>query len=279
MLTSLTPLLKPAVEGSRAIGSFNVYSYETIRGVLEAGAATKTPVIVAFGERYLPQMSFDTVVAICTTVAENVDVDYAIHLDHCKSLDNIYRAMKAGFTSVMIDGSALRFDDNIALTARAVDVAHALGVSVEAELGSLASGDDSQEGEHGDTQEYTDPERAQEFVERTRTDALAVSIGTVHGTYKAEPRIRLDILRSIREEVPVPLVLHGGSGTPPDTLDACIAEGIAKINVNTEISTHAATSVSNYLHETARPHLSTVSEHLVGSVKDIVSTYITMFSR
>lgn len=214
MRSNLTGMLAAAQSGGYAIGNFNVYSYETIRGVLEAGAATGTPVIVAFGERYLPNMDFRTVVALCETVAADLTVDYAIHLDHCKSMANCYRALAAGFTSVMYDGSALPFEENLANTAAVVQVAHALGASVEAELGSLASGDNSQESEDNETQSYTDPEQARDFVARTGVDALAVSIGTVHGNYKGEPNVRVDILQDIRAAVDTPLVLHGGSGTP-----------------------------------------------------------------
>ena len=272
------PLLAAAQSGQYAVGSFNVYSYETIRGVLEAGAAARRPVIVAFGERYLENMDFATVVGICRSVAANLDVDYAIHLDHCKSLDNVYRAIHAGFTSVMYDGSALPFEENLANTAAVVKVAHALGVSVEAELGSLASGADSQEREDNDEQVYTDPAEAADFVGRTGCDALAVSIGTVHGAYKGKPNIRLDILAGIREVVDAPLVLHGGSGTPEDVVAACIAGGITKINVNTEISMDASGRLKNFLETAGTPHLSIISGHLVEYVTDSVTTYINQFS-
>lgn len=276
MPTNITGMLERAQRGQYAVGNFNVYSYETIRGVLEAGAAAGKPVIVAFGERYLENMDFATVVAICESVAANLDVEYAIHLDHCKSLDNVYRAIKAGFTSVMYDGSALPFDQNLANTAAVVKVAHALGVSVEAELGSLASGDNSQESEDNDSQVYTDPAEAADFVARSGCDALAVSIGTVHGSYKGEPHIRLDILAGIREAVDVPLVLHGGSGTPDDVIAACIAGGIAKINVNTEISLDAATRLKESLAEST-PHLSVISRRLVSYVTASVTGYIQQF--
>ena len=278
MLTNMGPLLAAAQSGQYAVGSFNVYSYETIRGVLEAGAAARRPVIVAFGERYLENMDFATVVGICRSVAANLDVDYAIHLDHCKSLDNVYRAIHAGFTSVMYDGSALPFEENLANTAAVVKVAHALGVSVEAELGSLASGADSQEREDNDEQVYTDPAEAAAFVGRTGCDALAVSIGTVHGAYKGKPNIRLDILAGIREVVDAPLVLHGGSGTPEDVVAACIAGGITKINVNTEISMDASGRLKNFLETAGTPHLSIISGHLVEYVTDSVTTYINQFS-
>lgn len=277
MLTSLNPLLADAESGPVAVGSFNVYSYETIRGVLEAGAATSVPVILAFGERYLENMDFPTVAAITRSVAAGLDVDHVLHLDHCKSLDHVYQAIAAGFTSVMYDGSALPFEENLANTAAVCQVAHALGVSVEAELGSLASGANSQESEGALTHVYTDPAQAREFTERTGTDALAVSIGTVHGAYKGEPNIRLDILREIRAEVGTPLVLHGGSGTPDDVVRECIRQGIRKINVNTEISTYASNRLREHLAGSAVVHLSELSLTLTTSVKEAATGYIDLF--
>lgn len=279
MRSNLTGMLAAAQSGGYAIGNFNVYSYETIRGVLEAGAATGTPVIVAFGERYLPNMDFRTVVALCETVAADLTVDYAIHLDHCKSMANCYRALAAGFTSVMYDGSALPFEENLANTAAVVQVAHALGASVEAELGSLASGDNSQESEDNETQSYTDPEQARDFVARTGVDALAVSIGTVHGNYKGEPNVRVDILQDIRAAVDTPLVLHGGSGTPDDVVAACIANGITKINVNTELSTFGAQRARTFLDATPSAHLSTLSTRITEAVTESVTGYINQFAR
>jgi fructose-bisphosphate aldolase class II len=278
MITSMKPLLAAAQADRQAVGSFNVYSYETVRGVLEAGAKTGKPVIVAFGERYLENMGFDTLVGMCTTVAAGLDVEYAIHLDHCKSLDHVYQAIHAGFTSVMYDGSALPFAENATNTAAVVKVAHALGVSVEAELGSLASGTDSQESEDNDQQVYTDPAEAAEFVALTGCDALAVSIGTVHGAYKGTPNIRLDILDGIRAAVDTPLVLHGGSGTPEDVIADCIRGGITKINVNTEISMHASAQLKAFLADAGTPHLSVISNRLVDYVAESVTAYIHQFA-
>ena len=263
------------------MGSFNVYSYETIRGVLEAGAQLRQPVIVAFGERYLANMDFATVGAVTRSVAASLDVEYALHLDHCKNLDNVYRAMAAGFTSVMYDGSGLVFEDNLANTARVVAVAHALGISVEAELGSLAAGSDSEEtgGTSGADQVYTDPGQARQFVAETSVDALAVSIGTVHGRYTGEPNIRVDLLRAIRAEVDVPLVLHGGSGTPEAVIVDCVEHGIRKINVNTEISISAANRLGAFMAATPSAHLSTLSSRLVEYVRESVCDYIRLFGR
>ena len=277
MLVNLSGILKDAQQGGYAAGSFNVYSYETIRGVLESAQALNTPAIVAFGARYLENMELETVRSITKKESERLGVKAALHLDHCASLDTIYRAIPAGFTSVMYDGSALDFEQNAANTAKVVEAAHACGVSVEAELGSLAAGSGSNEGQKSDREIYTDPQQAKEFVRLTGVDCLAVSIGTVHGMYKGTPVIRVDILKQIKDSVAIPLVLHGGSGTPEDTIKDCIRNGICKINVNTEISEYAVAQIKALLSGDKMPHLSAVSLKTVGYVREVVDKYMHIF--
>ena len=275
-MVNMKTVLSLAREGKFAVGSFNVYSYETIKGVLESAQERQIPAIVAFGERYLENMDFDTVVGIVSSVSKSIDIPFALHLDHCNNIENVYRAIKAGFTSVMYDGSALSFEENVANTAKVVEVAHANKVSVEAELGSLASGEYSHEGSAADEEIYTNPDQARDFVERTGVDALAVSIGTVHGIYKGEPNIRVDILKKIREKVDVPLVLHGGSGTPEDKIRECIQNGICKINVNTEISVFTVDKL-NELQRDKSYHLSVLSIKQIAYIKEVVGKYMLMF--
>lgn len=278
MLVNLKEIVAPAYEGRYAVGSFNCYSYETFRGCIAAGEETGTPVIAAFGAAYLANMSLDTAHAIVASLARAASIPVCLHLDHCSDLDVIHRAIAAGFGSVMYDGSALPFAENVANTRTVCRAAHACGVSVEAELGSLAVGAESHEGRAEDVEQYTDPQTAREFVAETGADALAVSIGTVHGLYKGKPHIRTDILEEIQRAVDVPLVLHGGSGTPENDLRACIARGIAKINVNTEISQAVVAQTAELLtHE--RPHYSVLSLRQVEYVKDAVKKYIEMFWR
>ena len=174
MITELKPVLKEAVSGGYAVGAFNVYNYETIRGALEASAQTSIPVIVALGERYLENMSCRSAHALVSSLSEELKVKAVLHLDHCKSLEIIGKAVEAGFSSVMFDGSDLPFEENIARTREAAAIAHGAGASVEAELGSVARGSMSNE-EEGEGV-YTDPSQAREYVEKTGVDALAVSI-------------------------------------------------------------------------------------------------------
>lgn len=256
MFVNLSRILKDAKQGKYAVGAFNVYNYETIKGVVESARELNTPVIVAFGERYMENMELSEAALLVRAMAEKSDVPIALHLDHCKSSDTILKAIDSGFTSVMFDGSDLKFEDNIKQTGKIVKIAHAAGITVEAELGALSLGAFSNE--EGNREIYTNPLEAKRFAEETGIDALAVSIGTVHGMYKGEPKINIDILKEISGQVDIPLVLHGGSGTPETTIKECIKNGICKINVNTEISMYTVERLKELLSE-KEYHLSKVS--------------------
>lgn len=275
MMVNFSKLLSDARQGKYAVGSFNVYNYETIRGVVEAGRELGYPTIVAFGENYLTNMDLDEVVAVVKAMAAKAEIPLALHLDHCKSFDHIVKAIKAGFTSVMYDGSSLPFAENKKKTAEIVAIAHAANVSVEAELGALAGGEFSNE--EAAAEIYTDPKQAADFVTATKVDALAVSIGTVHGMYKGTPKIDTEVLKKIAAVVDIPLVLHGGSGTPEEVVRECIQSGIAKINVNTEISVYTVNKLKGLLDSGVSYHLSQLAVKEVGFVKDVVIKYATMF--
>lgn len=273
MLVNLQDILKDAYRNHYAVGSFNGYNYETFKGIIDAGAETQRPVILAFGAKYLQNMSLETAYALAKSLGEGSVAPVCLHLDHCSDLATVFRAIRAGFGSVMYDGSELPFAENVKNTAAVCRVAHACGVTVEAELGCLAAGEHSHEGSATSVQVYTEPALAKQFVEMTQVDALAVSIGTVHGLYQAAPLLRLDILEQINRLIAVPLVLHGGSGLPEQDILACIARGIAKINVNTEISVYAVQQTTGLL-AAQQPHFSEVSLNQIGYVKDIVKKYI-----
>ncbi len=278
MLQNFNAMLREAYRGRYAVGSFNVYSYETMRGVIEAARETGSKsVIVAFGARYLSNMSLEDAHAMAATLAQGAGLPVCLHLDHCGSLDTVYRAIRAGFSSVMYDGSRLSFEENAENTRQACAVAHACGVSVEAELGSLAAGEASHEGSADDRAVYTDPLKAKEFIDYTGVDALAVSIGTVHGLYKGKPDIRLDILERINAACDTPLVLHGGSGIPEETIAACIRNGISKINVNTEISACVVEQSAALLAGEKKPHLSVLALEQQRFVKEVAAKYIGFF--
>jgi fructose-bisphosphate aldolase class II len=278
MLTNMNDMLRQAYQHHYAIGSFNGYSYETFKGIVQGNRSCgNRPAIVAFGAKYLDNMSLQEASAMVRAIDDdNPEQRVCLHLDHCKDLQVIWQAIRAGFGSVMYDGSALPLEDNIRHTREVCQIAHSCGVSVEAELGSLAAGTASHEGEASDRQIYTDPQKAREFIDATQVDALAVSIGTVHGLYQGQPKIRVDILQQIDRECQIPLVLHGGSGTPPDTIQACVRNGIAKINVNTEISMEAVRTATDLLGQ-GQPHLSVLMKELESSVEATVRKYADMF--
>ena len=275
MMVNFAALLAEARQNQYAIGSFNVYNYETVRGVVEAGSELGYPTIVAFGENYLVNMELEEMAALVKAMSQRVDIPLVLHLDHCKSFATIVRAVKAGFTSVMYDGSSLPFAENMKKTAEIVAIAHAAGVSVEAELGAIGGGEFSNE--EAAEEIYTNPEQAAEFVAATDVDALAVSIGTVHGMYKGTPKVDVGVLKQIAEVVAKPLVLHGGSGTPEDIVRECIKSGIAKINVNTEISVHTVQTLKELLASGRSYHLSQLALKEVDSIKEVVKKYSAMF--
>lgn len=276
MIVNLREILQDCRQKPYAVGSFNVYNYETIKSVIKSSKKMGIPAIIAFGEKYLQNMAPKEVYQLVNEMANQERVTVALHLDHCKNIENILLAIQAGFTSVMFDGSMLPFTENVEKTKRVVDVAHAVGVSVEAELGSMKAGEYSSE--EGYDEIYTDPDKAKEFIEKTDVDALAVSIGTVHGFYKGEPKINMDILDEISQKTDIPLVLHGGSGLPESTIKNCIQKGICKINVNTEISYSIVEKIKELLSTTkVLPHFSELSTIAVDEGSKVVQKYMELF--
>ena len=276
MLVNFKDSLMMAQARKYAVGAFNGYNYETFKGIVDAGRECEQPVILAFGAKYLANMSLETAYAMAKSLAAEQAQPVCLHLDHCSDINTVYRAIRVGFNSVMYDGSALPLVENMKNTQQICAAAHACKVTVEAELGCLAAGERSHEGSSDDVAAYTDPLQAQQFANATGVDALAVSIGTVHGLYKGEPKLRLDLLKKIRALVKTPLVLHGGSGLARDDIFACIANGIVKININTEISVHAVERTVQELAQ-GQPHFSELSLHQIGYVKEIAKKYIAFF--
>lgn len=231
----MKPLLELARQKNIAYGAYIAISYDTARAAIEAGNELNIPVIFITGRDCCDLMGgYKGTVETVKRAAFDATVPITMHLDHSRTFEDCCEAINAGYTSVMIDGSALPFEENIALTKKVVEFAHPLGVTVEGELGRLV-GEEGSLIVKGPEGAQTDPEEAKEFVERTGIDCLAVSIGTQHGQYVAAANLNIDRLKKINELVDVPLVLHGGSGTPIDQVQAAIRNGIAKINVATDV--------------------------------------------
>lgn len=228
-------LLLLAKKKGIAYGAFEFWSVETARAAIEAGSELGLPVILQCGQTEIDMMGgFQATADTVKIAAADTKVPIALHLDHSLSYEACNAAIEAGFSSVMIDMSARSFKENIKETLRVVERAHPAGVTVEAELGRLVG----EEGEilvKGPEAAQTDPDEAKRFVEETGVDCLAVSIGTQHGQYRFKPNLNIERLKKIETEVSVPLVLHGGSGTPMNQVQEAIRNGINKVNICTDI--------------------------------------------
>jgi tagatose 1,6-diphosphate aldolase GatY/KbaY len=228
-----------------AIGAFNVHNMEYTQAVVKAAEELKAPVILMLGEPMIPYMGLDMMVAITKEAASKAKVPVAIALDHGKDMNNVNRSIELGI-SIMYDGSHYGFEENVQKTRSVVEYAHSLGISVEAELGSLAGSEDS---EAEGTEFMTDPHKAKEFVQATNIDILAISIGNQHGLYKGEQKIDIDRLTQIRKMVDVPIVMHGGSDLREDLAKAVIREGITKFNIGTDLKYAFTQTLRNHLIE------------------------------
>ncbi|AVX19516.1 fructose-bisphosphate aldolase, class II [Carboxydocella sporoproducens DSM 16521] len=233
-LVPITELLKEAEAGGYAVGAFNCNNMEIVQAIIAAAEAEKAPVIMQASQGAIKYAGLDYIVAMARTAAEKATVPVALHLDHGTSFEQVMKCIRAGFSSVMIDGSKLPLEENIALTKKVIDVAHAVGVSVEAELGKIGGTEDDISVDEKEAL-FTDPEEARIFVERTGVDALAVAIGTAHGQYKGVPRLDFERLKKIRSLVNVPIVLHGSSGVPDEAIQEAIRLGVRKVNIDTNI--------------------------------------------
>jgi len=232
--TTLKEMLAKARREQYAVGGFNFCNAETAKVVFSVAEKLRSPAMLIAAAAEVQLCGMEDTVKIVRLVAESVSVPICLHLDHTDDVDTVCRAVDAGFSSVMIDGSHFSFEKNIDMTQAVVKYAHNKGVSVEGELGAIGDNKDAQHEGTG-SQSLTDPNKAREFVERTGIDALAVSIGNAHGMYTKLPELDFDLLKTIRDQVDIPLVLHGGSGTPVEHLQRAISLGICKVNVASEI--------------------------------------------
>jgi fructose-bisphosphate aldolase, class II len=231
MLVNLAQILDPAARRGAAVASFNVFGWEDARAVVEAAAALGAPVIVAANLNFRQFMPLEPIAAMLCRLARDVSTPVCVHLDHCYETAEAARAIEAGFTSVMYDGSQLSVDANLAETGRVVQLAHAAGCSVEAEIGSVPYA----EGRAHIRSELSDPLDAGRLARESGADALAVSIGNVHRLNSPAARIDFERLRRIREVVSIPLVIHGTSGIWEQDIQRLVAAGIAKFNIGTTL--------------------------------------------
>ncbi len=234
MLVTTKEMLLSAQSGCYAVGAFNVENLEFVMAVVAAAEERRSPVILQTTPGTVRYASLDYFLALARVAAERASVPVAMHLDHGGSFDLCLQAIRAGYTSVMIDGSHEPFEENVAITAAVARAGRAAGVPVEAELGRVGGKEDDGPDAGGENP-FTDPDEAAEFVERTGCTSLAVGVGTAHGVYKGTPHVEQGILREIRRRVDVPLVLHGTSGVPDSQVREAIAGGVCKVNYATEL--------------------------------------------
>lgn len=244
-LVNLKTVLKGCVENHTAVGAFDALDHTFAEAIIKAAEETRTPMILMVGDFEGPD--YENFYPYLVDRLQRTTVPICLHFDHGSSFERCMLAIRRGCTSVMIDGSALPFEENVALTKKVVEAAHACGVDVEGEIGCIGSSTGTMEGA-GECS-YTDPQSAKEFVELTSVDALAIGIGTVHGVYKGEPKLDFERLEKIRALVDVPLVLHGGSGLSTEDFRHVIKSGINKINAFTGLSIAVTEAVKKKANE------------------------------
>lgn len=241
-LVSMNEFLPKAKEKKFAVGQFNINNLEFVQAITEAGMEENSPLIFGVSEGALRYMGMEYTVAMAKAAAKKSGLPIALHLDHGSTFEVAMACIRAGFSSVMFDGSHHAYEENIRLTKEVVRAAHAMGVSVEGELGTIGgTEDDLTVDEEAAT--LAKPDEAIRFWEETGVDAMAIAVGTAHGMYKGEPKLHYDIIEAVASKIPVPVVLHGGSGVPDESIKKAIAAGAGKINVNTENQVAATAAI------------------------------------
>ena len=232
-LVPMADILQDAHKRTYGVGGFNINNMEFLQGIIRGAEELNSPLILQASEGAIRYIGMDYLIKMVEAATDKTSIPVALHLDHGSSFESIMKCIRAGFSSVMIDASKNEFEENIALTKKVVEAAHSVGVSVEAELGTIGGTEDDHTVDEADAM-YTDPDQALEFVERTGVDALAIAIGTAHGVYKGEPELDFERLKKIKKLIDMPVVLHGASGISAEDLNTAVAYGVNKVNVNTD---------------------------------------------
>ncbi|MGD2177603.1 MAG: class II fructose-bisphosphate aldolase [Anaerolineae bacterium] len=264
-LISANEILNDARAKSYGVLSLLGGDLAMVVGLVQAAEEKRAPLILVYNEDVTPQVPMEIAIPCLVTCAQNASVPIVVILDHGRDLEQIARAIRLGCPSVMYDGSALPYEENVSRTAEVVRVAHAAGVDVEAELGSI-SGSAVDLSSAGPEATFTDPELAAEFVDRTGADVLAVSFGNVHGVYRGEPHLELDRVRAIRDYVSVPLSMHGASGLSYDDYPAIVESGISKVCYYTAMGIGASDAIRDFLVEAGNGN--TVYHQVLGCAVD-----------
>ena len=271
MLVTLSEILKDANARHYAVGAFNCLSLENVMGAIQAAEGLRAPIILQLAEVQFPEAPLDMMAPLYLHAAHKASVPVCVHLDHGQSIETCVRAIRLGFTSVMFDGAALPFEENVAVTSEVARIAKAAGVDVEAELGKV--------GDSGvDTADvFTDVEESVRFVQATGIDALAIAIGNLHGHYVHTPQLNIGRLIEIHEANRLPLVLHGGSGTSIEDFKACIHNGICKINVATAIQRGIMKRITERLAQKPEEGYIPLKQVMTDASRDVIADHIRLF--
>ena len=275
MLVNLNDMLRDAQKNKYAVGLFNTTDSDTIEGAIAAAEELNSPIILGTAEVLLYYGSLQLIGPSMVNMAKKASVPVAIHFDHGLTYEKCVEALELGFSSVMYDCSTDSYEDNVKKLAQMVKLAHSFGATVEGELGHVGDNVDSAEGDsHLDdpSKYYTDPEMARDFVNKTGIDALAIAIGTSHGTYTCAPKLDIQRLKDIRATVDTPLVLHGGSGLSVEDFKNCISNGITKVNIFTDIYNGAKKAILE-----ASGGYPEMRMQKVAAVKEVVMNKIMLF--
>ena len=282
MLVNLKDILKIAEEQKTAIGMFNATGFDSLQAVVAAAEELNQPVIIAHAEVHNVFNDISMVGPAMVAVAQHAKVPVCVHLDHGTSLDMVYKALRLGFTSVMMDASALPYEQNLALTKQITEAAHAMNVSVEAELGRLVTGEAGSNEEANTNMRaedfYTQPDEAKEFCAATGVDALAIAFGTAHGFYTAQPKLDFDVVKNVAAATGLPLVMHGGSGVSDEGFRRAIANGIRKINYYSYMSKAGYMAAKAAIEGGKSSYLHDVEFAAMHAVKEDVKKAISVFS-
>ncbi len=245
MIVSSLDMIKKAKREGYAVPAFNAENMEMLQGIISAAEDRNSPVIIQTTPPTVKYIGASLMSAMVRELAKNTKIPVALHLDHCSNFDDVMKAIHAGYTSVMFDGSKLDFEENVRITKQVKAVAEPMGITVEAELGTVGGKEDNVSAEII----YTEPDDAVRFIAETNVDILAIAIGTAHGFYKGEPKLDFERLETIANMTDTPLVLHGGSGIPDEMVKKAIRLGMAKVNFATELRAAATAGVREVLQD------------------------------
>lgn len=275
MLVNMNDILLPAKEGKYGVGFFNAVNVEMARAIIETAEELKAPVMIGTAEVLLPAMELDLVANYLIPMAKKATVPVCVHYDHGLTFERCMQAVKLGFTSVMYDCSTAPYEENITKVAEMVKICHAMGVTVEAELGHV--GDNAGSGKLTNPEDYfTDPDTAVDYVKRTGVDSLAVAVGNAHGDYAFPPKLDFDRIQIISEKTNLPLVLHGGSGLADADFKNAVRLGVSKINIFTDIDKAGKAGVEAGIAAGERTMMGLIP-YEIKAMKEVVAEKIKLF--